>query len=225
VSPATRKVDVSAETTARAPDGYRVVLGEIGQRVLLVNQRVRIWEVQLAPGESQPWHLHHNPYLVLCLATSPCRMDWLDGSPSRFLSEQVGGVVHRPVSPVHMLTNHGGTNYRNRIIELLDLGEEASGVPEPVRSPTGEQPATDILDATVVFSDDEVRVWSVEVPAGARQRWPVRDNPTVVVGLSHPDQDGVHYLAPGEQHVFTADGPTNHIFRLVELTYVGGNQP
>ena len=215
---------MSAGTITQAPDGHSVVLGEIGQRVLLENPRVRVWEVQLAPGEAQPWHLHHNPYVVLCLATSPCRMDWLDGSPPRFLSEQVGGVVHRPVSPVHMLTNRGGTHYRNRIIELLDLGEEATGVPDPIHAPADGPPATDDAGATVVFEDDEVRVRAIEVAPGAHLRWQVRDIPAVVISLSDPDRDGVHYLAPGEQHVFTADGPTSHTYRLVELTYLGGDQ-
>src|SRR5690606_41507720 len=51
-------------TTLFRSDGTQVVLGEIGQKMLLENDRVRLWEVALAPGETQPWHLHHNPYLV-----------------------------------------------------------------------------------------------------------------------------------------------------------------
>lgn len=203
----------------QAPDGRQVVLGEIGQRVLLVNPRVRVWEVRLAPGGSQPWHLHHNPYLVLNLETSPCRMDWLDGSPARFLSERVGGVVHRPVSPVHMLTNHGDSNYRNRIVELLDLGEEASGVPDRALSPA--RPVTGGLTPTEVFADEQVRVLGVEVEPGARHDWRAGDIPTVVIGLSHPDSDGVHYLGPGERHGFATDPTNPHTFRLVELTYLG----
>ena len=56
---------MTAGTTVQAPDGTEVVLGEIGTRVLLENSRVRVWEVSLAPGEAQAWHLHHNPYVVL----------------------------------------------------------------------------------------------------------------------------------------------------------------
>ncbi|MFI6759839.1 hypothetical protein ACIBF5_11960 [Micromonospora sp. NPDC050417] len=210
---------MSAGTVVQTPDGSPVTLGEIGQRVLLVNPRVRVWDVALAPGESQPWHLHHNPYVVLCLETSPCRMDWLDGSPPRFLSERVGGVVYRPVSPVHMLTNHGDAHYRNRIVELLDLGEEASGVPDPTLPPA--EPTTDGLDPELVFADDDVRVWGVEVAPGARHEWRAGNLPVVVVGLTDPDRDGVHYLAPGGRHVLAADGPTPHSFRLVELAYLG----
>jgi hypothetical protein len=71
---------MTAGTTVTAPDGTEVVLGEIGTGVLLKNSRVRVWEVSLVPGQAQAWHLHHNPYVVLCLSTSPCHMDWLDVS-------------------------------------------------------------------------------------------------------------------------------------------------
>src|SRR5690606_40918235 len=89
---------MTAGTTVQAPDGTQVVLGEIGQKMLLENDRVRLWEVALAPGETQPWHLHHNPYLVVNIQASPCRMDWLDGAPPRYVSEYVGGIVYQNVS-------------------------------------------------------------------------------------------------------------------------------
>ncbi len=87
-----------------------------------------MWEVQLEPGETHPWHLHHNPYIVLSIDGSEGRMDWLDGSEPRFISEHRGGWVYRPVSPVHRLTNIGTSFYRNRLVELKDPGEN---VPEP----------------------------------------------------------------------------------------------
>lgn len=113
---------MTAGQIVTAPDGTQVVLGEIGQTVLLDTPQVRVWEVVLEPGESQPWHLHHHPYLVLNLQSSPCRMDWLDGDPSRHLEEVEGGVIYRPISPVHMLTNVGDRTYRNRIVELKYQG-------------------------------------------------------------------------------------------------------
>lgn len=150
---------MTAGTTVQAPDGTEVLLGEIGTGKLFENSRVRVWEVSLAPGETQPWHLHHNPYVVLCLATSPCRMDWLDGSAARELSETVGGSVYRPVSPIHMLTNEGDAPYLNRLIEFLDLGEEAAGTPyaADAATPSSFEEAGEIPTKTVV-DDPDVRV-------------------------------------------------------------------
>jgi quercetin dioxygenase-like cupin family protein len=109
-----------------SPSGEEIVLVDVGQRVLHDDPVVRVWEVQLEPGETHPWHLHHNPYVVLSIDGSEGRMDWLDGSEPRFISEHRGGSVYRPVSPVHRLTNIGTSCYRNRLVELKDLGEHQS---------------------------------------------------------------------------------------------------
>lgn len=143
-----------------SPSGERVVLGEIGQTVVLDTPRLRVWEVALAPGETQPWHLHHNPYLVLNLESSPCHMDWLNGDPPRHLEEKPGGVVFRPPSPVHMLTNDGDRTYRNRLIELKDLGEEAAGDVTP------GAPAEPLPGLPIVFEGEQVRVYAVDLTPG-----------------------------------------------------------
>jgi hypothetical protein len=212
---------MTAGTTVQAPDGTEVVLGEIGTRVLLKNSRVRVWEVALEPGEAQAWHLHHNPYVVLCLATSPCHMDWLDGSPARQLSETIGGSVYRPVSPVHMLTNDGDAQYQNRLIELLDLGEEASGDPYfgvagvPVEAgfeQVGEVPAK------VVVDEDDVRVQHVTPDAGESYTWHTGAYPALVVDLDRSTPT-VTYLEPGESYTLPAKPTRTSGFNLVELRY------
>ena len=212
---------MTAGTTVTAPDGSEVVLGEIGTRVLLKNSRVRVWEVSLQPGEAQGWHLHHNPYVVLCLSTSPCHMDWLDGSPARQLSETVGGSVYRPVSPVHMLTNDGDALYLNRLIEVLDLGEEASGDPyfvvAGVPAESGFDQAGE-LPVKVVVDEDDVRVQHVTPEAGESYTWHTGAYPALVVDLDleHPD---VTYLEPGESYTLPAKPSRTSGFNLVELRY------
>jgi hypothetical protein len=212
---------MTAGTTVQAPDGTEVVLGEIGTRVLLENSRVRVWEVDLAAGEAQAWHLHHNPYVVLCLATSPCHMDWLDGSPARQLSETVGGSVYRPVSPVHMLTNDGDTQYLNRLIEILDLGEEASG--EPYTAAADIQPesafegAGEVPTKTVVDEPD-VRVQHVTPDAGESYTWHTGAYPALVVDLDLNTRT-ITYLQPGESLTLPAKRTRTNGFNLVELRY------
>ncbi|GAB2556137.1 cupin domain-containing protein [Kribbella endophytica] len=215
---------MTAGTTAKAPDGTEVVLGEIGTRVLLENPRVRVWEVALDPGEAQGWHLHHNPYVVLCLSTSPCHMDWLDGSPARQLSETVGGSVYRPVSPVHMLTNHGDAAYRNRLIEVLDLGEETSGTPYDV--PAGVAVDSSFAEvgevpAKVVVDEDDVRVQHVTPDAGESYTWQTGAYPALVVDLDLATEPltGLVYLEPGESYTLPAKPTRTSGYNLVELRY------
>lgn len=157
----------------KAPDGTEVVLVDIGTTELLDTPVIRVWDVALEPGARHPWHLHHNPYVVLSVAGSTGRMDWLDGSPSRQVVEYPGGAVFRPVAPIHCLTNTGGTQYRNRLIELKELGERRRegvlDVGPGARSVEGDVPA-DLPrppDGRVpVLGTDYVRIWTVAVPAG-----------------------------------------------------------
>lgn len=217
---------MTAGTTVQAADDTLVVLGEIGTRVVLENSRVRVWEVALDAGEAQGWHQHHNPYVVLCLATSPCRMDWLDGSPSRELSETVGGSVYRPVSPVHMLTNHGDGPYRNRLIELLDLGEEATDEAQTIRDglpPDSAFVGSADVPAMVVLDEEDVRVQHVTPDPGHTYTWRAGACPALIVDLDLATNpaDGVRYLEPGESYPLTAKNTHTSGFNLVELRYYG----
>lgn len=212
-----------------SPHGERIVLDDVGQRVLTDTARVRVWDVGLAPGDSQPWHLHHNPYVVLNIAASPCRMDWLDGSEPRHLNEYVGGAVLRPTSPVHMLTNVGGTTYRNRLIELKDLGENRpDGSPADIgpgdRTVAGQRPAiADPGDGRLpVMHNEHVAVWEVEVPPGGNTL-KLADRPHVTVAFSPAeladDPTGGTGVRPGGlTQVDNATGAAQRFF-LVELRY------
>jgi quercetin dioxygenase-like cupin family protein len=208
---------MTAGQIVTAPNGEEITLAEIGQTVLLDNERIRIWEVALKPGEFQPWHLHHNPYLVLCLETSPCHMDWLNGDPPRHIEETVGGVIYRPPSPVHMLTNDGDQIYRNRLVELKDLGEEAVGD----LSAAAPQDVTPVPGLPVVFNDDLTRVYGVELAPGATLTVPAGGPPYALVTLAGGAPDGdVSYQAPGAALTLTNTADAPFVGRLIELKYL-----
>ena len=179
-----------------SPAGDEIVLDEVGQTVLLDNPVVRVWDVALAPGETHPWHLHHNPYVVLSISGSEARMDWLDGSEPRFLHEYRGGSVYRPLSPVHRLTNIGQRFYQNRLVELKDLGENR---PEPAdigpgdRSIEGQPPGPATPDGRVpVILHPHARVWTIV--AGEPVKLDLADRPHVIAELA---RDGAVAYHPG----------------------------
>ncbi|WP_207781912.1 hypothetical protein [Phytoactinopolyspora limicola] len=155
-----------------APDGTEVELVDVGTSLVLDTPRVRVWDVHLPPGGRHPWHLHHNPYVVLSIDGSSGRMDWLDGSDPRHIHEYTGGAVFRPVSPVHRLTETGGKRYRNRLVELKELGEnrdEVVDVGPGARSERGSLPAGPqrLGDGREpVLSTGYVTVWTVTVAPG-----------------------------------------------------------
>jgi hypothetical protein len=92
---------------------------------------------------------------VLSIEGSQGRMDWLDGSEPRFISEHRGGSVYRPVSPVHRLTNIGTSRYRNRLVELKDLGEN---LPEPLDIRTDDVSVRTVLDTALDLEGPHVLV-------------------------------------------------------------------
>jgi len=203
-----------------SPAGEEVVLDDVGQTVLLDNPVVRVWDVSLEAGETHPWHLHHNPYVVLSLAGSKARMDWLDGSEPRFLNEYRGGSVYRPLSPVHRLTNIGGRFYQNRLVELKDLGEN---LPSPVdvgpgdRSVEGQRPGPELSDGRLpVIDHPHVKVWTVAADGG--RKLDLADLPHVVAALE-PGADGGVSFHPGGPLTLTGPGE----WFVLELTYTASS--
>ncbi|GAA4708246.1 cupin [Phytohabitans rumicis] len=92
-------------------------LGPVGYRIILENEHVRVWQVALGPGETQPLHYHEHPYLVIAIEGAINLVETADGQ-LRDAPEPTGGVVFRPPGDTHTLTNVGETRYVARIVEL-----------------------------------------------------------------------------------------------------------
>ena len=205
-----------------SPDGERIVLVDIGLVELYDGPLVRVWDVALEPGETHPWHLHHNPYVVLSIDGSDGRMDWLDGTEPRFISEYRGGAVYRPVSPVHRLTNIGQKAYRNRLVELKDLGEHLDApfdVGPGGRSIQGEPPGEQLPDGRVpVLLHEHVSIWTVAVGAGQSRQLDL-DGPHVIAAIDDidpPDPLGGVRLHAGGPLTLTGGGS----WFVVRLSYL-----
>lgn len=92
-------------------------LGAVGQEVLLENDRVRVWHITLAPGESQPLHHHGLAYVVIAVQGAKNVIHTAAGERID-VEEETGSVVYREPGQTHMLTNDGDTVYIGRIVEL-----------------------------------------------------------------------------------------------------------
>jgi len=97
-------------------------LGAVGQEVILENDRVRVWHITLAPGETQPLHHHDLPYVVVAVQGASNVIHTAEGIRIDVV-EETGGVVFREPGQTHMLTNAGDTVYIGRIVELK-IGSE-----------------------------------------------------------------------------------------------------
>jgi beta-alanine degradation protein BauB len=92
----------------------------VGSRVLFEDDAVRIWELEVGPGETFPMHHHALDYVTVTLTESDVEAHAADGTV-RPAHHQVGDfrVAHvGPAGETHELRNVGRGVFRNRIIEL-----------------------------------------------------------------------------------------------------------
>jgi hypothetical protein len=94
----------------------------VGTKMLLENDRVRIWEIVLEPGARAPFHWHTHPYFYVCAMPGRVRTRFPNGHYVEG-DEEAGGVAfmeHSPDNPgVHDLENTGDTTIRYTTVELL----------------------------------------------------------------------------------------------------------
>jgi hypothetical protein len=95
--------------------------GDPGNHILWENATVRVWQLELAPGESSALHTHMNPYLFVVIESAKVRTMFPDGSISDD-TDATGAVVWAGLDDArrtHTLTNIDDRRYLNRVIEVL----------------------------------------------------------------------------------------------------------
>jgi hypothetical protein len=96
---------------------------EVGTRLWFQNDRVKVWEVDLAPGERGPFHAHTHRYLWTVVEPGIGRQRSPDGAV-KVRRYEVGDTQyseHSPADPmIHDLENAGSTRLRFVTVELLD---------------------------------------------------------------------------------------------------------
>jgi hypothetical protein len=95
--------------------------GDPGNYILWENATVRVWHLEVAPGESSPLHTHMNPYLFVVIESATMRTMFSDGSTSD-ATDAAGAVVWvglDDATRTHTVNNIDGHRYVNRVIELL----------------------------------------------------------------------------------------------------------
>ena len=95
----------------------------VGTRLLFENERVRVWDITLEPGERLPLHRHRTSYFYRCEAGGRLRVGTAEGDVGEYESP-VDEVHFHEIGPeelvVHDLENIGQTTVRFTTVELLD---------------------------------------------------------------------------------------------------------
>ena len=98
-----------------------ITLGAIGQRIVLENEHVRIWEINLDPGETIDFHIHYHPYVVISLGGGENEIETVFGDRIKTVEELGSTVFINEMRAVHRLTNRARIRYLSRLIELKNV--------------------------------------------------------------------------------------------------------
>jgi len=93
----------------------------IGTEMIFEDERVRIWRIDLAPGEEAPFHTHTLDYTAITIEGDVVERINADGTRDR-IAAQPGAVTRWHQSTQrHGLKNVGTQRYRNVIVEVKNL--------------------------------------------------------------------------------------------------------
>lgn len=90
----------------------------VGTELLYADDEVRIWNLELAPGEKTLVHQHPCDYVYVVLAPGSTETHHQDGRVDP-VTDAVGDHVRHGMGIPHQLHNVGTGRYRNIIVELL----------------------------------------------------------------------------------------------------------
>lgn len=98
-------------------------IGGVGGRILLEDDRVRIWELVLEPGEASDLHRHdHDYYLIIFEGDYVAGVVPKTESGSSFVGKvpEKGNTVSIPKGATEWAYNVGKETYREIIVELKE---------------------------------------------------------------------------------------------------------
>jgi mannose-6-phosphate isomerase-like protein (cupin superfamily) len=94
-------------------------LGNVATRLLFENERVKVWEMRLEPGESSDLHRHGLDYVLCILEGTSIDADRPDGTSDSF-PVKPGQAVFVPRGGTERAVNRSATRFREILIELKD---------------------------------------------------------------------------------------------------------
>jgi len=135
------------ETPQSLPEDLKAEFAEgqfngcVGTTLLAENERVRVWEVRLAPGERLPFHRHVLDYFWTALTDSQGISHYGDGrvvhpvykaGDTKFTKFNEGEFM------IHDMRNTGDDEFLFVTVEFLDSANKPIDVPDSIRRAQAE---------------------------------------------------------------------------------------
>jgi predicted metal-dependent enzyme (double-stranded beta helix superfamily) len=102
------------------------VLGDVATKILFENDKVRVWELDLAPGESTDVHEHTLDYVLIQLEGDKIagifEEDTKGGYPPGTVEGDVapGSVIYIEKGGIETAKNTGTQRYREILVEIKE---------------------------------------------------------------------------------------------------------
>ena len=96
-------------------------LGNVANKLLFENELVRVWEMNLAPGERSDRHRHDLPYVLCVLEGSR-----VEGVGRVEIPVQPGSVFFVPPGATETAINASGQVFREILIELKEVASSGA---------------------------------------------------------------------------------------------------
>lgn len=96
--------------------------GNVGSRLLFENDRVRVWDLRLEPGQSTGFHRHTTDYFYVVIGDGSLQGVNADGTARPVQHMADGDVRFRTIDgeDVHEAVNVGDDPWRNIVVELKE---------------------------------------------------------------------------------------------------------
>ncbi len=92
-------------------------LGDVANRLLFENEHVKVWEMNLQPGEASDFHEHTRPYLMCVVQGSSIDADF-EGGESLKIPVEPGTVFYVQPGARETAVNRSDVQFREILIEL-----------------------------------------------------------------------------------------------------------
>ena len=94
-------------------------LGDVATRLLFENERVKVWEMWLEPGEASALHRHERDYL-LCIVQGESIDADAPGGESMRIPVEPGMVLYVGRGGVERAVNRSAVRFREILVELKE---------------------------------------------------------------------------------------------------------
>ena len=94
-------------------------LGDIASEVIFENDRVKIWNLIVEPGDASDWHLHERDYVTVVVEGEGLTVEYDDGT-SEYSHSGPGTWRYHGDHKIHRVVNGSGARYVNVLVELKD---------------------------------------------------------------------------------------------------------